>query len=218
MEIWLDTTDETAIAEADRMGILTGVTTNPAIIAQAKESLDVIIKKLLKAQKGYVAVQIRAQQTDAIVAQVNELHRISPRIIAKIPATKDGYQAINLLQVTGIKTMATAIFDPMQLFLAAKAGAHYAAPYLSRMETDGPGFLKVMKELTVQYGLNLKILVASIRWIDQINDCLRLGMHAVTIKESLLKELLSTHPKTQIQLEKFEDNWETIPKSTELSF
>lgn len=210
MEIWLDTIDLTDIREACELNILTGVTTNPSILSKASAAPDVIIQQLLDVQPGLVAAQVIANDLNEMVTQAQRLARLSARIIIKIPVTLTGLRAIAILTKENIPTMATAIFESRQLFLAAIVGAKYAAPYVGRIEeTTGQSqeVLLEMMQIILQQKYELKILAAAINSTDQLINCAKLGIHAITLPSLVYKSLLATHPLTDSSLSSFDKDW-----------
>jgi TalC/MipB family fructose-6-phosphate aldolase len=216
MDIWLDTVNKKLIAKAQRLGILYGVTTNPTLIAQSKQSFEEILKELLSIQSGCVTAQVIARDTQGMLKQAEILHQISDRIIIKIPATEAGFEAICQLSKRNIPTMATAIFHPNQVLLASLAGAQYAAPYVSGIEKSGDDAyeqLTSMKHLLVEYNYKTKILAASIKNTEQIRRCLDIGIHAVTLKDDIFEEFTSDNRLTESRIELFEDDWKKAKAS-----
>ena len=133
MDIWLDTTDIKTITLGSRLGILTGVTTNPSLIANSGLSLEENIDAILKCQSGPVTVQVTAVDHSGIIEQAETLREFSERIIVKIPVTQEGLKAMESLSHLRFPVMATAIVTPYQALFACHAGASFIAPYYSRI-------------------------------------------------------------------------------------
>lgn len=220
MEIWLDTINKDLIRKAQRLGILHGVTTNPSIIAAAQDPLEKVLHEVLELQEGPVTVQVIASDTKGMVKQALALHQISKRLYIKIPPTESGIEAIHLLSGQNVPTVATIIFHPNQVLLAAYAGAHYVAPYISSIEKEGEDafeILKSMKHILKEYNFKTKILAASIKSTEQIRRCLDLGIHAMTLKADIFQEFTKTHKLTTNRLELFLDDWKKAQPSTILN-
>jgi TalC/MipB family fructose-6-phosphate aldolase len=210
MELWLDTIDLDVIQNAHEMNILAGVTTNPTILSKADTSPETKIKQVLDAQSGYVAAQVTVNDFSEMLAQARRLAALSKRIIVKIPVTPDGLRAMAILNKENIATMATAIFEPPQVFLAAAVGAKYAAPYLGRIEkTTGHSFeiLAEMTQIISQQKQTLRLLAAAITSTEQLIKCAALGVHAITLPAAVYQSLLATHPATEESLEGFAKDW-----------
>lgn len=207
MDIWLDTANIRMIQKGIRVGIVSGVTTNPAIIAQAERPFKDLLKDLMHYQEGPVAVQVTALGTSEMVQQGQNLYSFSNRIIVKVPITKNGLEALHLLSRQGIQTMATVMFHPHQALMAALAGANYVAPYLSRMEKAGEdpyAALKIMMQMFQNYKLKTRILGASINSVEQVLKCATIGIYGVTIRDSVFEELTADQPLTMEALNGFE--------------
>lgn len=211
MELWLDTIDLDIIKNAQETGILTGVTTNPSILSTADTPPETKLKQLLDSQPGFVAAQVIANDFAGMVTQAKRLALLDEkRIIIKIPVTADGLRAMAILSREDITTMATAIFESSQVFLSAKAGAKYAAPYLSKIEDiTGRSFdvLKEMLQIISQQQYSLKILAASINSVDQVVNCAKLGVQAITLPAMVYQSLLSTYAFTEKSLISFSRDW-----------
>lgn len=216
MHIWLDTTHIQTIQKAIRFGLLTGITTNPTLIAQTKRELEDVLKELLRDQEGPIAVQVGAQETAEMVQQGQSLYFQSNRFIIKIPVTENGLEAIHLLARQGIPTMATAIFQPRQALLAALVGAKYVAPYLGRLETQGENpwdMLQTTMNLFQVYNLKTKILAASLPTVEHVLKCAEKGIYGVTLKKEIFHQLLESDSSTLKCMEQFSIDWKTIPHS-----
>lgn len=211
MEIWLDTCDSQTIINANRLGIIYGVTTNPSILASANESHDKILNRLLEVQDGPLAVQVTAMHAKEMIKQALALHSFSDRIIVKIPVIQEGLVAIKALVEEGVSVMATAVFYPNQALLAAIAGADYIAPYLGRMldeDLDAFEALDVMVKIYQNHQFKTKILAAALRTTDQITACATAGIPAVTLKSTLFSQFVANDKSTLNCLKAFADDWE----------
>ncbi len=213
MELWLDTVDFSLIRKSVTQLGVTGITTNPSILATSSLSAKATIEKLLSIQQGRVAVQVTVHNHEAIVEQAKKIAEIDSRIIIKVPVTDDGLHAINALSKIGIQTMATAIFEANQVLLSAMAGAAYAAPYLGRIPGDNFQVLKDMLDIIKIYNYPLKLIVAAIRNKEQIIRTAKLGAHAITIAASPFNEFIGNLPETIQSLNQFDKDWLASGKS-----
>lgn len=210
MHIWLDTLDEDTIQLAEDLNILSGVTTNPRILAQSPLSIKATLDRLLQIQNGKITVQVTARAADEMIIQALAFSELSERIIVKVPATKEGLKTIKFLSMKQIPCMATMIFHPNQVLLAAAAGANYVAPYLSRMERleeNGWQYLESMAHIITLHQLPVQLLVASIKNSLQIMQCAELGVDAITIKKEAFEEFISDNKYTLDCEEEFMDEW-----------
>lgn len=216
MDIWLDTANIPVVQKAVRLGLVSGITTNPSLIAQTKRDLEVVLRDLLHYQEGPVTVQIGADSASEMVQQGQILYAMSNRLIIKVPMTKNGLEALHLLSRQAIPTMATVIFHPHQALLAALAGANYVAPYLGRLEKAGGNPWEILTSMVRQfqsYRLKTRILGASLNQIDHVVKCAEAGIYGVTVKEELFEKLIASDPLTVKCVEEFEEDWKTINTS-----
>ena len=210
MEIWLDSSNVQLIKKAYKMGILYGVTTNPSLISQTHRKLEDVIQDILDAQPGPTTVQVTAEEASQMIRQGEKLHAFSPRIIVKVPVTVHGLETISYLSKKGVKTMATVVFDPNQVLVAALAGADYVAPYISAIEREGEDaqeILGTMMHIISYYKLKTKVLAASIKDAAQIKNFARMGLHAITLKDDVFNKFVDTHELTIERMEQFAVDW-----------
>lgn len=212
MEIWLDTCDTQVITNACRLGFIFGVTTNPTILAEARDDAEHVICKLLEVQDGPVAVQVTSDNAPGMIKQAVALHAYSDRIIVKVPVVQQGLIAMKTLAQEGVSVMATAVFQPNQALLAGLAGAEYVAPYVSRMIDDGIDAytaLQMMLTMYRHYNLKTKILAAALRTTDQITTLATMGICAITLKSALFSQFIGDDPLTVECLRAFTEDWES---------
>lgn len=210
MDIWLDTTKIKTVQKAVRFGLLSGVTTNPSLIAESKRDVDEVLEDLLHYQEGPVAVQVVADETAEMVQQGQNFYSFSNRLIIKVPLSKNGLEALQLLSRQGMTTMATAIFSARQGLMAALAGADYIAPYVGRIENNGGdpwSLLKQMTHLLTTYRMKTKILAASLNSVDHVLKAAETGIYGVTVRENLFEKLIESDPQTLECMEKFAVDW-----------
>lgn len=206
MELWLDTIETAAIEKAHELEILDGITTNPSILSQAKESHDKVIEHLLNIQESPIAIQLTSANP---FEEGMALYRYSPRIIVKVPATQENYLAMRQLTDAGVRVMATAIYEPQQAYLALKLGVEYAAFYYGKILEGGKDPLELLR--TVQAfkkneGFDGKLLAAGIRSVDQFNQIALQGCDAITLPARIFNELISTPSAVKKILQEFPAN------------
>ncbi|MGE0197383.1 MAG: transaldolase family protein [Simkaniaceae bacterium] len=216
MEIWLDTTDIKTIQLGRKLGVLSGVTTNPSLISESGHNLEEVLKEILKAQSKPVTVQVTAPDHQTIVEQAETLRDYSERIIVKIPVTQEGLKAMTALSHLQFPIMATAIFSANQALFACRAGAKYLAPYYSRMNMPLET-LEGINFILDRYNFDAKMVVASLKSLEDIQDCLDFGVDAVTLKKELFEEFLADHPTTFESLDRFSRDWKKAKPSKLLS-
>lgn len=211
----LDTADLDAIRHCNEFYPLSGVTTNPSIIAKAKTDfweLVCDIRKLIGHDK-MLHVQTTAEKAEDIVAEARLLHeRLGGKFYIKIPIGEEGLRATMMLKKLGIGVTMTAIFTPAQALMAAMAGADFVAPYVNRLDNIMGDGVRVVSEIVEQfelYGLETKVLAASFKNAEQVHKCALAGCHSVTVTADIMKNLIS-HPMTDAAIEGFERDWRSV--------
>lgn len=215
MQIWLDTADQARIQKAKQMGILYGVTTNPTIVARSGLGLEDLLESLLRWQEGPVTAQVTGENADIMIQQGQALFDFSSRLVIKVPVTEEGLKTLHALSQKKIPTMATAVFEPGQVLLAASAGATYIAPYFSRIyesDLDGLEALKSMMRLLQNYRFSSKLLAASLRSSEQVRQCIELGADAVTLNNEVFDAFIENHAQTLEMVDRFSQDWTKAAK------
>ena len=209
MKFFIDTANLDQIKEAQDLGVLDGVTTNPSLMA--KEGIsgrDNILKHyvdICNLVDGDVSAEVIATDFDGMVKEGEELAALHDQIVVKIPMIKDGVKALKYFSDKGIRTNCTLVFSVGQALLAAKAGASYVSPFLGRLDdisTDGLQLIADIRLVYDNYAFETEILAASIRHTMHVIDCAKLGSDVMTGPLSSIEGLLK-HPLTDIGLEKF---------------
>jgi transaldolase len=209
MKFFIDTASLKDIREAQDMGILDGVTTNPSLMAKEGISGDQAVKDHYKAicdiVDGDVSAEVISTDFEGMVREGEELVKISDQIVVKIPMIRDGVKALRYFSDKGIRTNCTLIFSAGQALLAAKAGATYMSPFLGRLDdisTDSLTLIEDIRTIYDNYGYETQILAASIRHPMHIIECAKIGADVMTGPLSAIVALLK-HPLTDIGLEQF---------------
>ena len=212
MKFFIDTANLEQITEAQNLGILDGVTTNPSLMAKEGITGDSNIishyKKICEIVDGDVSAEVISTEFDGMVDEGNRLSKISDQIVVKIPMTKNGVKALKYFSNNNIKTNCTLIFSPGQALLAAKAGANYVSPFIGRLDdisSDGLSLISEIRQIFDNYNFKTEILSASIRHNMHIIDCAKIGSDVVTAPLSSIIGLLN-HPLTDSGLKKFLDD------------
>lgn len=216
MDIWLDSTNIQTLQTAVRFGLLSGVTTNPTLIAKTGKNIEEVLQDILHYQEGPVAVQVVSTDTFEMVQQGQTFYSLSKRLIIKVPVSKNGLEAIHLLSRQGIPTMGTIVFHPRQAWLASLAGANYIAPYLGRMEKAGIDpwdILKKIAYLLTQSRSKTKIIGASIQTVEHVLKCAEIGIQGVTVKDELFEKLIQDDELTSNIIDQFANDWEKASSS-----
>ena len=212
MKFFIDTANLDQITEAQNLGILDGVTTNPSLMAKEGISGHSNIinhyKKICEIVDGDVSAEVISTEFEGMVEEGTSLSKISNQIVVKIPMTKNGVKALKYFSNNNIKTNCTLIFSPGQALLAAKAGANYVSPFIGRLDdisSDGLSLISEIRQIFDNYNFKTEILSASIRHNMHIIDCAKIGSDVVTTPLSSIIGLLN-HPLTEIGLKKFLDD------------
>ena len=209
MKFFIDTANLAQIKEAQALGVLDGVTTNPSLMA--KEGItghDNIInhyKAICEIVDGDVSAEVIATDFEGIIKEGEALAKLHPQIVVKVPMIREGIKAIKYFAGKGIKTNCTLVFSAGQALLAAKAGATYVSPFIGRLDdvsTDGLGLIQEIRLIYDNYGYETQILAASIRHTMHIMDCAKIGADVITGPLKAIDGLLN-HPLTDIGLAQF---------------
>ncbi len=213
MKFFIDTANLDQIKEAQELGVLDGVTTNPSLMA--KEGItgkDNILKHyvdICTIVDGDVSAEVVSTDFEGMVREGEELAELHEQIVVKVPMIKDGVKALKYFSDKGIRTNCTLVFSPGQALLAAKAGATYVSPFLGRLDdisTDGLNLISEIRLIYDNYGFETEILAASIRHTMHVIDCAKLGADVMTGPLSSIDGLLK-HPLTDIGLAKFLEDY-----------
>lgn len=209
MKFFIDTANLDQIKEAQALGILDGVTTNPSLMAKegitGAENIINHYKAICDVVEGHVSAEVIATDFEGMVREGEALAALNSQIVVKLPMIADGIKACKYFSDKGIKTNVTLVFSAGQALLAAKAGATYVSPFIGRLDdvsTDGLGLISEIRLIFDNYGYETEILAASVRHTMHIIDCAKIGADVMTGPLSAISGLLK-HPLTDIGLEKF---------------
>ena len=214
MKFFIDTADVREIREANELGLVDGVTTNPSLIAKSGRRFEEVIKEITDIVDGPISAEVISLEHDGMIAEATELVKIHSNIVIKLPMTPEGLKATKTLSARGIKTNVTLIFTPMQALLAAKAGATYVSPFVGRLDDisqDGMQIIEEIRTIFDNYGYDAQIIVASIRNPVHVLNSALLGADVCTIPYPVMLQL-AKHPLTDAGIKKFLEDWEKVPK------
>ncbi len=216
MKFFIDTANLAHIREAQELGILDGVTTNPSLMAKegikGEENILNHYKAICEIVDGDVSAEVIATDLAGMIREGEILAALHPQIIVKVPIIKDGIKAIKYFSNKGIKTNCTLVFSPGQALLAAKAGATYVSPFLGRLDdisSDGIELVRQIVEIYNFYGFATQVLAASIRSTQHIIQCARVGADVITSPLESILGLLK-HPLTDLGLKKFLEDYNKL--------
>ncbi len=218
MKFFIDTADLDEIREANDMGVLDGVTTNPSLMKKAGNvTFHEHIYKICELVDGDVSAEVTATDFDGIMAEGHVLAKIHPNVVVKVPLILDGIKAIKAFKEEGIRTNCTLCFSPTQALVAAKAGATYISPFLGRLDdiaTDGMELVRQIVQIYDNYGYATEVISASIRHPLHVVDAGLAGAHIATMPFGVIKQLIK-HPLTDIGLSRFLADWKAYEAALE---
>lgn len=211
MKLFIDTANVEEIREANDLGVICGVTTNPSLIAKEGRDFKEVIAQIASIVDGPISGEVKATTVDAkgMIQEGREIAKIHPNMVVKIPMTAEGLKAVKQLSSEGIRTNVTLVFSANQALLAARAGAAYVSPFLGRLDDiSQPGVELIEKIVPIfeHYGLNTEIIAASVRNPIHVTDCALAGAHIATVPYSVIKAMIS-HPLTTQGIEKFQKDY-----------
>ena len=214
MKFFIDTADVNEIREANAMGILDGVTTNPSLIAKAGKPFKETILEICSIVDGPVSVEVTSLDAGGMCKEANEFAKWHKNVVVKLPTTKEGLKACKCLTENGIKTNVTLCFSPNQALMVAKAGATYVSPFVGRLDDishDGMLLIRDILQIYRNYGFKTQVLAASLRHPMHVAQAALAGAHVATIPFKVLDQLIK-HPLTDKGLDQFLKDWEKAKK------
>lgn len=214
MKLFIDTADINEIRQANAMGILDGVTTNPTLVSKTGRDFKSVVKDILTEVKGPVSLEVTSLEAKGMVDEAAKLADLGPNVVVKIPTTVEGLKAIKTLKEKNINTNATLCFSPNQAMLVAKAGATYVSPFVGRLDDIthiGMDLVGEIVQMYENYNYDTEVIVASIRNPLHVREAALIGAHVVTVPFAVIAQLIK-HPLTDIGIDKFLKDWEKVPK------
>ena len=196
MKLFLDTANVEHIKEANEMGVICGVTTNPSLIAKEGRDFNEVIKEITEIVDGPISGEVVSEDAEGMIKEGREIAAIHKNMIVKIPMTVEGLKAVKVLAREGIKTNVTLIFSANQALLAANAGATYVSPFLGRVDDismDGMELVRTIAEIFEVHGINTEIIAASVRHPIHVIEAARAGAHIATVPYALVCKWLNIH-------------------------
>ncbi|MDK2894288.1 MAG: transaldolase [Moorella sp. (in: firmicutes)] len=212
MRIFIDSANIEEIKAASDLGIISGVTTNPSLIAREGRNFRQVVEEIAAIVDGPISAEVISTEAGAMIAEAMELAAISPNIVIKIPMIAEGLKAVKKLAAQGIKTNVTLVFSANQALLAALAGATYVSPFVGRLDDinhDGMQVIADIVPIYAQYGLETQVIAASIRHPLHVLQAARLGADIATVPYKVIMQMVK-HPLTDAGLAKFLADWEKV--------
>lgn len=209
MKLFIDTANVNEIKEANDMGVICGVTTNPSLIAREGRDFLEVIKEIASIVDGPISGEVIGLESEVMIKEGREIAKIHKNMIVKIPMTGEGLKAVKVLTKEGIKTNVTLIFTAGQALLAARAGATYVSPFLGRLDdiaTNSMELIETIVDIFEIHDIETEIIAASIRSPLHVVDAARAGAHIATVPGNVIKAMLK-HPLTDDGIERFMKDW-----------
>lgn len=216
MKFFIDTADLNEIREANDMGVLDGVTTNPSLCYKVGvKDFESHIAKICEIVDGDVSAEVISTTYAEIIVEGRRIASIADNVVVKVPLIKDGIKAIKTFSEEGIRTNCTLCFSATQALIAAKAGATYISPFIGRLDdisSEGMLIIEDIVQIYANYGLETEVLAASIRHPLHVLEAARLGADVVTMPLNVIEQLLK-HPLTDLGLERFLADWDKLQEA-----
>ncbi|EMI3505792.1 TPA: fructose-6-phosphate aldolase [Bacillus cereus] len=210
MKFFIDTANINEIKEANELGVLAGVTTNPSLVAKEGVDFHERIREICNIVEGPVSAEVISLEADKMIEEGKELAKIAPNVVVKVPMTTEGLKAVKAFSDLGIRTNVTLVFSAVQALLAARAGATYVSPFLGRLDDighNGMDLIRQIAEIFAIHGIETEIIAASVRHSVHVTDAALNGAHIATIPANVIASLVK-HPLTDQGIEKFLADWE----------
>ncbi|AKG03715.1 MULTISPECIES: fructose-6-phosphate aldolase [Salimicrobium] len=209
MKFFIDTANIDEIREANALGLLSGVTTNPSLVAKEGVSFHDRLREITSEVDGSVSAEVVSEDVDGMMKEAKELAAIAPNITVKVPMTMEGLKAVKQLSDLNVKTNVTLVFSVNQALLAARAGASYVSPFLGRLDDighNGMDLIAQIAEVFDRHAIDTEIIAASVRHPMHVHEAALNGAHISTIPFKVLHQLVK-HPLTDQGIEKFLNDW-----------
>ncbi|HWG85926.1 MAG TPA: fructose-6-phosphate aldolase [Deinococcales bacterium] len=217
MHLYLDTAVVDEIREIASWGVLSGVTTNPSLVASSGRRFEDVIAEVADIVRGPVSAEVTALEAPAMIEEGRRLRAISEHVVVKLPTIPEGLKACKDLASDGIPVNMTLCFNVNQAILTARAGAAYVSPFIGRIDDtghDGMVLVKDIVEVLAIHELPTQVIAASVRHPIHVTQAALAGAHIATMPHKVFKQML-THPLTELGLKKFLEDWEKGQKSLE---
>lgn len=214
MRLFVDTANVEEIKEAESLGVICGVTTNPSLIAKEGRGFVEVVKEITSIVDGPISAEVISLDHGKMVEEALELAKIHKNIVIKIPMCAEGLKAVKILSEKKIKTNVTLIFSAAQALLAARAGASYVSPFLGRLDdigSEGMTLIRDIADIFAVHGIETEIIAASIRNPIHVIEAAKAGCDIATVPYKVIVQMIN-HPLTEKGIERFLKDWETVPK------
>ena len=214
MKLFIDTANIDDIREANLLGLIDGVTTNPTLVSKEGKDFMSIIKEICQIVDGPISVEAVSTESEGMLGEAREFAKIHPNVVVKLPMTRDGLIATKQLATEGIRVNMTLVFSPTQALLAAKAGAAFVSPFVGRLDDISHWGMELVEQIITiyeNYGFETEIIVASVRNPLHVLEAALLGADIATVPFKTILQLIK-HPLTDRGIEQFLKDWKKVKK------
>lgn len=217
MKLFIDSANLTEIRQAWDLGVISGVTTNPTLVAREGRNFRQVLQEIVSIVDGPISAEVLSLETACMLDEARSLAALHPNIVIKVPMTADGLKAVKTLRQEGIRTNVTLIFSANQALLAARAGASFVSPFVGRVDDvgqDGIYLVEEIMDIFRQHELEAEVIAASIRHPRHVTQAAQAGAHIATIPYSVILQMLK-HPLTEAGIARFVADWEAVRQQVE---
>jgi transaldolase len=214
MKFFIDTGDVGEIREAQAMGLIDGVTTNPSLIAKSGRKYKDVVIEICEIVNGPISAEVLSTTYDEMMVEAREWHKVHKNVVVKLPLIADGLKALRTCRQEGINVNVTLCFSPNQALLAAKAGATYISPFIGRLDDASERGMELIEKIVTiynNYNFETEVLVASVRNPVHVVEAAMVGADVCTIPFNVITQLIK-HPLTDVGLKKFVEDAKKIPR------
>jgi transaldolase len=213
MKIFIDTASPDEIRKYSRIGIIDGVTTNPALVAREGKSFKDVVEEICGIVEGPVSAEVISTDVKGMVREALKIADLHENIVVKIPAVAEGFEAVNILSREGVKTNVTILYKANQALLAAKVGATYVSPFIGRLDATSTNGINLIKEIVTifrMYGFKTQVLAASMRNEIYVKQAALSGADIATVPPDVLAQMMHSE-LTDLGLHDFLEEWGKLP-------
>lgn len=213
IELFIDSANINEVKSAYELGVISGVTTNPSLIAREGRDFGQVVREITDIVDGPISAEAVSTEAPGIITEAEQLAAIHPNIVVKVPMNAEGLKAVKVLSGKGIKTNVTLVFSANQALMAALAGAAYVSPFVGRLDDvgqDGMDLIRQIMEIYSNYAMETKVIAASIRHPVHVMQAALAGSDIATVPYKVIMQMLQ-HPLTDIGIEKFLADWKKVP-------
>jgi transaldolase len=217
VKLFIDSANLTEIRQAWDLGVISGVTTNPTLVAREGRNFRQVLQEIVSIVDGPISAEVLSLETACMLDEARSLAALHPNIVIKVPMTADGLKAVKTLRQEGIRTNVTLIFSANQALLAARAGASFVSPFVGRVDDvgqDGIYLVEEIMDIFRQHELEAEVIAASIRHPRHVTQAAQAGAHIATIPYSVILQMLK-HPLTEAGIARFVADWEAVRQQVE---